>query len=1339
MTTEGRTSAKWSRWLGAAVALFGLSFAATGCIEDSDCGICDPDNLVLESISGINYAQRKVHVLNPTCEGENCPAPFDKGSYFIEDIGPCEETDEALASARGPEEFCKIAPLVTAFGIEFVFNNLLEPTSIELVRKRPDNPQLFEVYDWKNQVVEVQGPITRYNGDFVPGEGDAPDEISRLVNLSCVDNLREQGIAFSNESYEDPATNPCNTAPGGVPLKMRVAEADGSDPKFKSYGGIWGSFGSSCDTPEEGADTCCSRCDYLLGTQVAKYGLSAALSGGESEEQIRALFRKPHIADPAAGGAITCDPMVDDQYIACAGFVPWVNRAEQEQTFRYKFCADGNCEAADYPVPYYDLLRSLHPDVRPEGLERRTAPCTTTAECTAAEGHNLPGTSCVGTTPEGNACNPERTEDCAEAACVAQWFVTCAAAPDTTGAQGYCIDRRFSDRGAGACYRTQETGGGMTYDGRNYGGGDFPALCDEEIRNCQRAPAGTKLAFCDQSEDGALVADECCWPSLQSGLGLEDGRVCDPYFQNVTPVGSYERNENLPESTRDCVCQVPAAEGCEEVVEIGCLDGDGNLRPERAGQFAVKFVTRPGGVVYDPAVKGFEWRPADIGGVPRADIEACAEGRALIGERNIEDGWRANDSFLAENFEEFDRALCSGQEYRVVFSGPDAGQFIEDKVGNTLEGKTEYVFETPQFHVVPGSGFPTDNLRIGACDKFSIRFSNKYDMSPENVAKLAIWEIDADGNYVGTGPVAGGSVCAETDDEVTDSLPPCLTTDIENQGIGELAVQIDPAEFGPILATGRRYRLFVPGLLGADEAADPDAYRNAFWDACGMPLVLGDLDGNAPADYLFDFSIDPPKCKEDQDTDQVQLSCDNAPNFFNPDQGDVDGDGVGDVIDLCPTVPTSSANAADSDKDGIGNECDTCRQTVNQYNEDDANPPDYMLVRNIPFQDDSDGDGIGDACDNCVTVANCEGYGGSNPWQPGDPIPFDDDNLCQQDNDRNMVGDDCAPADPDDFDPDVAAGPIGIAATDDFDQDGLANADDACPRQPVPERIVCETNEDCPEFTKCETAFGVCDHVDTDDDGVGDICDSCAYVQNPTQNVDGFAQEDDDDGDFVGRMCETNAACEVRADPRPFGFYAESSNGVCCTVQLQEDDMGNLVRRIDVPGEALQLIPLADPDALPIRVDCDETSGMCRKLPSSVASRPGVLTLPTGCEGVDPDTNRLQTAEDYGGDLNALWDAMCFLPQFDQDFDGLGDICDLCEFDFDPQNLPFIDGNGKVWPTDGRFCNGEYSIENNKARCPDEEPEPTGGSGGSDGGSGDTGGMDTGGMETGGGTAGTGG
>ena len=55
---------------------------------------------------------------------------------------------------------------------------------------------------------------------------------------------------------------------------------------------------------------------------------------------------------------------------------------------------------------------------------------------------------------------------------------------------------------------------------------------------------------------------------------------------------------------------------------------------------------------------------------------------------------------------------------------------------------------------------------------------------------------------------------------------------------------------------------------------------------------------------------------------------------------------------------------------------------------------------------------------------------------------------------------------------------------------------------------------------------------------------------------------------------------------------------------------------------------------------------------------------------------------------------MCLLPQWDQDFDGLGDVCDLCPFSFDPNNKPYQDPvTGKVWTNYGQYCNGEFDPE----------------------------------------------
>jgi hypothetical protein len=80
----------------------------------------------------------------------------------------------------------------------------------------------------------------------------------------------------------------------------------------------------------------------------------------------------------------------------------------------------------------------------------------------------------------------------------------------------------------------------------------------------------------------------------------------------------------------------------------------------------------------------------------------------------------------------------------------------------------------------------------------------------------------------------------------------------------------------------------------------------------------------------FDRGAPPPL---DQDGDGDPDGTDNCISDFNPDQSDIDGDGIGDACD------------PDRDGDGIADGTDNCRDTVN------------------PDQLDFDGDGLGNVCD----------------------------------------------------------------------------------------------------------------------------------------------------------------------------------------------------------------------------------------------------------------------------------------------------------------------------------------------------------------------------------------
>jgi len=100
--------------------------------------------------------------------------------------------------------------------------------------------------------------------------------------------------------------------------------------------------------------------------------------------------------------------------------------------------------------------------------------------------------------------------------------------------------------------------------------------------------------------------------------------------------------------------------------------------------------------------------------------------------------------------------------------------------------------------------------------------------------------------------------------------------------------------------------------------------------------------------------------------------------------GDIDADGVSDLVDNCPRV--SNVTQTDSDGDGPGDACDTCPAISD------------------PAQADADSDGFGDACDRCPAVASA-----SNTDLDGDGLG----DACDPDSDGDGVanGQDCGPLD----------------------------------------------------------------------------------------------------------------------------------------------------------------------------------------------------------------------------------------------------------------------------------------------------------------------------------------
>lgn len=229
--------------------------------------------------------------------------------------------------------------------------------------------------------------------------------------------------------------------------------------------------------------------------------------------------------------------------------------------------------------------------------------------------------------------------------------------------------------------------------------------------------------------------------------------------------------------------------------------------------------------------------------------------------------------------------------------------------------------------------------------------------------------------------------------------------------------------------------------------SDGDGINDLSDNCVGIPNPeQADMDGDGvgnPCDVHIDWDVD---------QDGIGFSSDNCVSQANPDQADMDGDQMGDLCD------------EDIDGDQILNQVDNCPMIANEDQMDsDANGRGDLC--DLPVDEDRDADGIDNASDNCTELNNPD----------------------QADLDGDQIGDAC---------------------DEDLDGDGILNDEDNCP-------LIANS-----------------DQVDSDTDGRGDLCDmdiDAIDVEVIPGSGESFGNDDDGAFDVDTGNAANSGGCSLQS------------------------------------------------------------------------------------------------------------------------------------------------------------------------------------------------------------------